>query len=130
MKNFKELRKALNITRKDLAEEFEIPYRTFENWEQGVNNPSNFTKTQLYASLFDELESRVCDKTWGEIDESIKTWLKSEVVCYDGVTCEEVREGECIVDLKPFGDDFLSVPGSIVNSEIIIEDDAIVYKAY
>lgn len=130
MKNFKELRKALNITRKELADELEIAYRTLENWEQGTNKPSEFTKKQLQEKLFEKLENRVCGKNWGEIDEKIKNWLQSEIHCYDGISGNETENGECIIDLKAIGEDYLSISGKIKADEIIINDNEVIYKAY
>ena len=134
MKNFKELRKALSITRKELADELEIAYRTLENWEQGTNKPSEFTKTKLYETLFEKLEKKVCGKKWGEIDEKIKNWLQSEIHCCDGITGNETENGECIIDLRALGENFCSISGKIITTDddvdVIIEDNAIIYKAY
>ena len=72
----------------------------------------------------------MCGKNWGEIDEKIKNWLQSDIHCYDGITGNEATNGECIIDLRALGEDFLSISGKITDDEIIINDNATIYKAY
>jgi DNA-binding transcriptional regulator YiaG len=47
--NFKELREASGMNMKQFAEYFEIPYRTVQNWENGVNKcPEYLLKLMQY----------------------------------------------------------------------------------
>ena len=62
-------------------------------------------------------------KKWGELKENQKNMLLSRANCVDGVTGNNVQEGECIVDLT----DELSVAGTLVDGEIVIDDEAVIY---
>ena len=42
MMTFKEPRERSGMSRKQFAEYFEIPYRTIQNWENGVRTPSEW----------------------------------------------------------------------------------------
>lgn len=60
---------------------------------------------------------------WGELKEETKEWFLERCNCVDGVTGNDAKEGECIVDL-----DFnLSIAGKIKDEELIIKDSAVIY---
>lgn len=61
---------------------------------------------------------------WGVLPLETKEWLLENVNCIDGATGNNVTEGECIVDFS----DVLSIAGEIIDGEIIIEDNAILYN--
>jgi len=61
---------------------------------------------------------------WGELKEETRLWFIAGCTCIDAVTCSDVEEGDCIVDL-----DFnLSISGRVEDDEIIIKDDAVIYN--
>ncbi|RXI70484.1 hypothetical protein [Clostridium tetani] len=60
---------------------------------------------------------------WGALSTETRKVLLEGASCIDGETCKEVESGDCIVDLK----DDLSVAGKIIEYEIIIDDEAIIY---
>ena len=41
------LRKTTQMTQKAFAEAFDIPVRTLQNWEEGINAPNRYTKRCL-----------------------------------------------------------------------------------
>lgn len=47
----KELRKRTGMTQKQFAEHFGIPYRTLQNWENGVNTPPEYTINMIRRIL-------------------------------------------------------------------------------
>lgn len=60
---------------------------------------------------------------WGELKQETKDWFLERCNCVDGVTGNDAKEGECIVDL-----DFnLSIAGKIKDEELIIKDSAVIY---
>ena len=63
------------------------------------------------------------DKKWSEVDEKSRERLLRNASCISGIDSKEVTEGECIVDLN----DTLSISGEIVDDEIIIYEDAVIY---
>lgn len=61
---------------------------------------------------------------WRELKEETKEWFLERCNCVDGVTGNDVNEGECIIDL-----DFnLSIQGMIKDGEIIISNEAVIYN--
>ena len=56
---------------------------------------------------------------WKDLNEETKQELLSNASVWD-----DVREGECIIDLT----EKFSVEGEIVDGEIIIKDNAIIYN--
>ena len=61
---------------------------------------------------------------WGELTTSEKEELLKNANCIDGETGNNVEDGECIVDLT----EEYSVGGNIIDDEIIIDDNAIIYN--
>ena len=61
---------------------------------------------------------------WGALSEETKTDLLERMSCVDGITGDNAKCGECIVDLT----DELSISGKIENDELIIDDEAIIYS--
>ena len=61
---------------------------------------------------------------WGDLKEETKEFLLENSNCVDAVNCNEAQEGECIVDLN----DTLSVAGKIIDDQIEINDEAIIYN--
>lgn len=55
---FKKERKKYNITRKEVSDKLEIPYRTLENWEQGNNIPPKYVKKMYFKALKEIAEQK------------------------------------------------------------------------
>lgn len=56
----KEIRKSLGLTQKEFGKKYGIPRRTIEDWDRGINFPSNywveiFVKLLKYERLYGEL---------------------------------------------------------------------------
>ena len=62
-------------------------------------------------------------KKWEELEEYEKEMLLSKANCVDGETGNNAYAGECIVDLT----ETLSVAGALVDGEIVIDDEAVIY---
>ena len=67
----------------------------------------------------------IVGKKWGEIGKTIQERLIKNATCIDARTSSEVNGGDCTVD---FDATTMSVPGKVVNGEIKISDDAVVYN--
>lgn len=52
--NIKELRKASGMTQKAFADYFNIPKRTIENWEQGINDAPQYLVELIEYKLLKE----------------------------------------------------------------------------
>lgn len=66
-------------------------------------------------------------KKWKELTvEQQDTFLRN-ANAVSGIDCSLVLEGECIVDSDYYYP--LSVPGKVVNDEIVVKDDAIIYSS-
>lgn len=63
-------------------------------------------------------------KKWGMLTKNEKEMLLKNCWCTDAISGDIVKDGVCIIDLT----DTLSIAGKIVDGEIIIEDDSIVYS--
>lgn len=61
---------------------------------------------------------------WGVLPLETQNWLLEGANCIDGATGNNVTEGKCIVDFS----DALSVSGKVVDGDIIIADNAILYN--
>lgn len=61
---------------------------------------------------------------WGDLLDITKEDLLERANCINGINGNLVNDGECIIDLT----NDLSVAGTIVDEEIIIDDDAIIYN--
>lgn len=61
---------------------------------------------------------------WGEIAEGLKEELLNNANCINGKTCENVENGECIIDLN----DELSIVGEVKDGEIIIDANSTIYS--
>ena len=61
---------------------------------------------------------------WGSLSEETKADLIERANCVDGITGDDAKCGECIVDLT----DELSISGKIENDELIIDNEAIIYN--
>ena len=60
---------------------------------------------------------------WGKLEKATKEWLLKDCDCVNAVTVNDAYNGDCIVDLT----ENLSVPGKIVNGDIVIDDNAKIY---
>ena len=60
---------------------------------------------------------------WKDLKEETKQFLLEDSIPSDG-NCNVVLKGECIVDLT----DTLSVTGKVIDGEIIVDNNAIVYN--
>ena len=60
---------------------------------------------------------------WGDLLDITKEDLLERANCINGINGDLTNEGECIIDLT----NELSVAGNIVDGEILINDDAIIY---
>ena len=60
---------------------------------------------------------------WGKLEKATQEWLLKDCDCVNAVTVNDAYNGDCIVDLT----ENLSVPGKIVNGDIIIDDNAKIY---
>lgn len=67
--------------------------------------------------------SKLVGIKWGRLEEETQKWLLEECNCINGATGNSIDDGECIIDLK----NNLSVTGRIVDGEIVIESDSIIY---
>lgn len=51
MKTIKEARKAAGLSQQKMADILEIPKRTIENWERGVNQPPRYVEKLIVEKL-------------------------------------------------------------------------------
>ena len=58
MLTIKELRKQTGMTQKQFADYFEIPYRTIQNWEGGVNKCPEYLLRLLQYKLEKEQDNK------------------------------------------------------------------------
>ena len=63
---------------------------------------------------------------WGKLEKATQEWLLKDCDCVNAVTVNDAYNGDCIVDLT----ENLSVDGKIVDSDIVIDDDAKLYCPY
>ena len=68
--------------------------------------------------------SKLVGMRWGALPKETRISLLEGALCIDGRTGNNVNEGECIIDLT----DTLSVCGNIIDCEIVVDDDAIIYN--
>ena len=61
---------------------------------------------------------------WGDLLDITKEDLLERANCINGINGDLTNEGECIIDLTSE----LSVAGNIIDGEILINDDAIIYN--
>ena len=61
---------------------------------------------------------------WGELTGEMQEELLRNANCINAATCENVEDGECIVDLT----DDLSIIGEVKDGEIIIDANSIIYS--
>ncbi|MEN8075754.1 helix-turn-helix domain-containing protein [Clostridioides difficile] len=61
---------------------------------------------------------------WGDLLEITKEDLLERANCINGINGDLINEGECIIDLT----NELSVDGNVVDGEVIINDDSIIYN--
>lgn len=61
---------------------------------------------------------------WGALSDETKSDLLEKANCIDAVTGDNVRNGECTVDLT----DELSIIGKVEDYEIMIDDESIIYN--
>ena len=67
--------------------------------------------------------SKLVGVKWGMLEECTKEWLLKDCDCVNAVTVHDAYNGDCIVDLT----ENLSVPGKIVNGDIVIDDNTKIY---
>ena len=63
-------------------------------------------------------------RTWGSLTEAIKNALLSNASPVSGIDSNRVLSGPCIVDF----DGNLSVDGNVIDNEIVIDDNAVLYN--
>ena len=63
-------------------------------------------------------------KKWNELKEVEQKELLSKANAIDGITGNNIDNGECIIDLT----ENLSIVGRVEYGEITIEDEAIIYN--
>ena len=68
--------------------------------------------------------SKLVGIKWGRLEKETQDWLLRDCNCVGGRDGSDTNDGECIVDLT----DELSVPGKIVNGELVIDYDAVIYN--
>ena len=51
MSGIKEAREAAGLTRQEMAELFEIPYKTVQNWENGIRKPQHYVEKLIIEKL-------------------------------------------------------------------------------
>ena len=61
---------------------------------------------------------------WGALSEETKADLLERANCINGIDGEGVNDGECIIDLT----EELSISANIVDGEVVIDADAIIYN--
>ena len=61
---------------------------------------------------------------WGDLLEITKNYLLERANCINSVNGDLINEGECIIDLT----NELSVAGNVIDGEVIINDDSIIYN--
>lgn len=44
---FKEMRKKMGLTQRQVADIYGIPYSTIQKWEHGINNPPKYVLTMM-----------------------------------------------------------------------------------
>lgn len=66
---------------------------------------------------------KIIGMKWKDLKEETKQFLLKDAITSDGNCCE-VLTGECIVDLT----DNLSVEGKVINGNIVIDNDAVIYN--
>jgi len=66
---------------------------------------------------------KIIGMKWKDLKEETKQFLLEDAVTSDG-DCNVVLNGECIVDLT----DNLSVEGKVIDGNIIIDNDAVIYN--
>ena len=66
---------------------------------------------------------KITGMKWKDLKEETKQFLLEDAVTSDG-DCNVVLNGECIVDLTST----LSVTGEVIDGEIVIDDNAIIYN--
>ena len=66
-------------------------------------------------------------KKWKELTEEQQNAFLKNANTVSGIDCSLVLAGECIVDSDCYYP--LSVSGKVVNDEIVVEDDAIIYSS-
>ena len=67
--------------------------------------------------------SKLKGMKWGEVKKEVQEELLRNCNCIDGSIFQNTLIGECIIDLT----ENLSVAGKIIDDEIIIDDESIIY---
>ena len=67
--------------------------------------------------------SKLKGMKWGEVKKEVQEELLRNCNCIDGSIFKNTFMGECIIDLT----ENLSVAGKIIDDEIIIDDESIIY---
>lgn len=69
--------------------------------------------------------SKLVGVKWGVLKKETQDWLLKDCNCVDGSTGnDKTDDGECIIDLT----ENLSVPGKIVDGDIVIDDNNKIYN--
>ena len=133
-KELKYYRSELDMNMREIAEELEIPYRTWQDWEAGRREPAQWTINLLLEKLEHMIEDQeekrnyidsLDGKKWGELSYREQKELSKNINAIDASTgLNMTDDGECTIDLEYL----LSVPGRVENGEIVIDDDAVIYN--
>ena len=55
----KELRESMGVSRAEFSRRYEIPNRTLENWESGVNKCPEYVKKLLERAVKEDIEKEL-----------------------------------------------------------------------
>ena len=68
--------------------------------------------------------SKLVGVKWGRLEKATQEWLLKDCNCIDGSTSNVANDVDCIVDLT----ENLSVPGKMVEGDLVIDYDAKIYN--
>jgi len=83
-----------------------------------------FEDNKIIIKKKESIDMDLKGKKWCELSESTKIELLSKAYAVNGIDGTEVCEGDCIVDFE----NGLSVSGKVVDDEIVINNEAVLYS--
>jgi len=133
MNIIKNLRAESKMTQEAFAKYFEIPKRTIENWEGGVNKcPGYLVKLIEYRLRKENVNMKdYTGMKWGDLNEEEQEYLLEEAVAVDGRTGNKAKStGDYIIDLT--GGYSVSGHYEVTEDEdfITINKNVIIYKSH
>lgn len=93
-------------------------------WEVIADNDGIYTDEMGAAGRY-EFTYRLIGRTWESLSEEEREKLLIGAICTDGAEGNTFKNGNGTVDFI----NGLSVPGKVINGEIFIEPDAIIYNS-